>query len=112
MVSTVPTRVTPGLVVILLLLAGCASRGPVDPSAYAAMGCNELNEELAGIASGISQTAITRGKVARTNIPRWVPGGTRVATAVTDRQTARIEGLQQQERAIAAARDRACARRQ
>jgi hypothetical protein len=40
-----------------------------------------------------------------------VPGGTRVATAVTDRQTAKIERLQEQERAIFSVRDSACARR-
>lgn len=101
-----------GLVVLLVLLAGCASRGSVDPSAYATMDCNELNHTLSGVAGSISQTAITRGKVARTNIPGWVPGGTRVATAVTDRQTARIERLQQQERTISTARDQVCARRQ
>ena len=62
-------------------------------------------------ALGVLMAAITRGKVAQTNIPSWVPGGARVATAVTDRQTKRIEGLQERERAIVPARDRACARR-
>jgi hypothetical protein len=75
------------------------------------MDCNELNQTLAKTATSISQTAITRGKVAQTNIPRWIPGGTRVATAVTDRQTTRIERLQGEERAIVSARDSACARR-
>lgn len=75
------------------------------------MTCNELNERLGNVAARISQTAITRGNVARTNIPAWVPGGRSVASKVIDRQTARIENLQQQERAIASARDRNCARR-
>jgi hypothetical protein len=104
----------PRWIVVLFLLTGCSSiggRGSVDPSAYASMDCNELNQAIAKTATGISQTAITRGKVARTNIPGWVPGGTRVATAVTDRQTARIERLQEQERAIASARNSACVRR-
>lgn len=99
----------------LVLLAGCSSlsgRVPVDPSAYASMDCNQLNQAVAKIATNISQTAITRGNVAETNIPRWVPGGTRVATAVVDRQTARIDRLQEAERGAVAARDRACARRQ
>ncbi len=100
-----------GCIVFLALLAGCAGRGSVDPSAYAAMDCNELNETLSGVSGSISQTAITRGKVAQTNIPSWVPGGARVATAVTERQTTRIEGLQERERAIVSARDRVCARR-
>src|SRR5690606_14538747 len=99
----------------MFLLAGCSStagRGSVDPSAYAAMNCNELNNTLAGVAGNISQTAINRGKVTQTNIPNWIPGGTRVAAAVVDRQTARIGKLQEQGDAIALARDRACGRRQ
>jgi hypothetical protein len=103
-----------GWIAVLFLLAGCSSlggRGPADPSAYASMNCNELNETLAAVATQISQTGINRGKVARTNVPSWVPGGTRVATAVTDRQTAKIERLQEQERAIFSVRDSACARR-
>lgn len=100
--------------VVLLLLAGCSStvgRSSVDPSAYSTMSCSDLNDALANVAKEISRTAIQRGRVARTHIPNWVPGGTRVASAVTDRQTARIERLQQQQRAIVPARDRACARR-
>ena len=100
--------------VVLFLLAGCSStvgRGSVDPSAYAAMKCNELNHQVARTAGQISQTAINRGKVTQTNIPGWVPGGRRVASAVTDRQTAKIERLQEQQNAVASARDRSCAGR-
>lgn len=82
----------------------------VDTAGYAAMNCNELNERLGNVATEISQTAITRGNVARTNIPTWVPGGRSVASKVIDRQTTRIESLQEKERAIAAARNRNCAR--
>ena len=113
MASTIPSRRT-SWIIVLFLLAGCSStvgRGSADPSAYAAMNCNELNDTLASVASQISQTAINRGKVTQTNIPGWVPGGTRVASAVIDRQTAKIERLQDQGDAIAPARDRACARR-
>src|SRR5688572_23156198 len=113
MTSTIPPRAASSIVV-LLLLAGCSSiagRSSVEPSAYAAMSCNELNDTLAEVAGQISQTAINRGKVTQTNIPGWVPGGTRVASAVTDRQTAKIERLQEQQRAIAPARDGACGRR-
>jgi len=93
-------------------MAGCSSivSTPVDTSGYAAMNCNELNERLGTVATEISRTAITRGNVARTNIPKWVPGGRSVATKVIDRQTTRIESLQQQEQAIASARNRNCAR--
>jgi hypothetical protein len=110
MASTVSLR----WIVVPFLLTGCSSiagRTSVDPSAYAAMNCNELNSALANVAIQISQTAINRGKVAQTDIPRWVPGGARVASAVTDRQTAKIENLQQQEDTIISARDRNCARR-
>ena len=103
-----------GWIVVFFLLAGCSSfsgRGSIDPSAYASMGCNELNETVAKTATSISQTAITRGKVAQANIPRWVPGGARVAAKVTDRQTARIETLQEQQGVVVPARDRACAQR-
>jgi hypothetical protein len=113
MASTISSRPA-SRVVLLFLLAGCSSiagRGAIEPSAYAAMSCNELNDTLAKVAGQISQTAINRGKVTQTNVPSWVPGGTRVASAVTDRQTARIERLQEQERAIVPARDSACARR-
>lgn len=98
---------------LLLLAAGCStfSRAPTaDPAAYAAKSCNELNNEIAAVSTNISRTAITRGRVAQTNVPTWVPGGQRVATAVVDRQTARIDGLQEQERAMTAARADACRR--
>ena len=75
------------------------------------MSCNELNDTLGKVSRELSQMAIARGKVVQTNIPAWVPGGQRVASGVIDRQTAKIEGLQQRERAVAAARDRNCARR-
>lgn len=95
----------------MLFAAGCStfSRPPTaDPAAYAAQSCNELNREIAAVSGDISRTAITRGRVTQTNIPTWVPGGERIATAVVDRQTARIDGLQEQERAMAAARASTC----
>jgi outer membrane murein-binding lipoprotein Lpp len=97
----------------VLSLAGCSSTlgdGSLDPSAYAATGCNELNAEVKTVSAEISRVAIARGKVANTNVPNWVLGGRRVATAVVDRQTARIDRLQQQEQAIVAARNRNCGR--
>ena len=101
-----------GQIALLILLAGCSSTFQrADPAGYATMGCNELNQTLSKVAGEISRTAISRGKVAQTNIPRWVPGGARVRDRVTDRQTAKIDELQQRERIIASARDRNCARR-
>ena len=74
------------------------------------MSCTELNSALGSIASEISQTAITRGKVANTSVPHWLLGGTRVKTAVANRETARIDRLKQQHDAIVAARARRCQR--
>lgn len=111
--STRPARWLFALCLLAGCLGGCASTsgGASDASAYASMTCNELNERVGNVSRELSQIAIARGKVAQTKIPTWVPGGQRVASTVIDRQTAKIEGLQQQERALVAARDRNCARR-
>ncbi|UVK44456.1 hypothetical protein BPNPMPFG_006378 [Mesorhizobium sp. AR07] len=94
---------------IALFLAGCSSIGrTVDPAKYDSMTCTELNSAMGGIARDISQTAITRGKVANTSIPRWLLGGSRVKGAVAERETARIDRLKQQEEALVAARARRC----
>jgi len=101
-----------GFAVALMALAGCSSTlagGSFDPSAYAAKGCNELNAEVKTVSAEISRLAVVRGDIANTNIPTWVLGGRRFATAVVDRQTARIDSLQQQEQAVVAARNLNCA---
>ncbi|WP_367272032.1 hypothetical protein [Mesorhizobium sp.] len=72
------------------------------------MTCTELNSALGDVARDISQTAVTRGKVANTSVPRWLLGGSRVKAAVAGRETARIERLKHQEAAIASARTRRC----
>ncbi|TGQ66867.1 MAG: hypothetical protein E5V49_03895 [Mesorhizobium sp.] len=105
------TASLPVLVMALALVAGCSSIGrTVDPAKYDSMNCTELNSALGSTARDISQTAITRGKVANTSVPRWLLGGTRVKTAVADRETASIERLKRQQDAIAATRARKCAR--
>lgn len=98
---------------LLLLATGCSTFSPapaVDPAAYAAKGCNELNNEIRAVSTDISRRAITRGRVTQTHIPDWVPGGKDVATAVADRQTARIADLRRQEQALVTARAEACPR--
>ncbi|WP_292449688.1 hypothetical protein [Mesorhizobium sp.] len=89
---------------------GCVS--PLSASAdtvkYDKMSCAELNVAMGDVATDVSRTAVNRGKVAQTNIPTWLWGGQRVAAAVTARQSARIEQLQRQEAAIAAARRSKC----
>ena len=105
--STVAYPLT--LVPILFVIAGCTTlRGTADPAKYDTMNCTELNSALGTNAREISQTAITRGKVANTNVPRWLLGGSRVKTAVANRETARIDRLKQQQDAIAAVRARKC----
>ena len=73
------------------------------------MTCPELNVALGDTATEISQTAIARGKVASTSVPSWLLGGERVKTVVANRETAKIERLQQQQQAMAATRKRQCA---
>ncbi|WP_348647266.1 hypothetical protein [Mesorhizobium loti] len=105
--STGANRVT--LLVTLLVVGGCASLGKtVDPK-YDKMTCTELNSALGTNAGEISQTAITRGKVANTSVPRWLLGGERVKTGVANRETTRIERLQQEQQTLIAARKSRCA---
>ena len=103
-------RLPPLLVLALLVVGGCSSIGrTVDAAKYDTMTCVELNNTVGDMAREISQTAISRGKVANTSVPSWLWGGTRVKTAVADRETARIERLKQQQEALVAARSRKCA---
>ena len=105
------TTSTPVFVIVVLLVAGCSSIGrTADPAKYESMSCVELNGALGENAGEISQTAITRGKVANTSVPRWLLGGSRVKAAVANRETARIDRLKQQQDAIAAVRARICPR--
>ncbi|WP_214473345.1 hypothetical protein [Mesorhizobium sp. dw_380] len=105
------TAPAPVLLVTLLLVTGCSSIGwAVDPAKYDTMSCTELNSALGENAREISQIAITRGKVANTSVPRWLLGGSRVKTAVANRETARIDRLKQQHDAIVAVRARRCPR--
>lgn len=98
------------LICSIVFVGGCASpfHASFDAAKYDRMSCVELNVAMGEVAKELSATAITRGKVAKTNIPNWLWGARRVATTVTARQSARIERLQQQEAAIAAVRRRRC----
>ncbi|MEI9432012.1 hypothetical protein [Mesorhizobium sp. Cs1299R1N3] len=104
------TGSAPVLLATVFLVAGCSSiGGTADPAKYESMSCTELNSAVGGSASDISQTAITRGKVANTSVPRWLLGGSRVKMAVANRETARIDRLKQQQDAVVAVRARKCA---
>ncbi|QND65719.1 hypothetical protein HB777_18590 [Mesorhizobium loti] len=105
------TALPPALMMALFLVTGCSSIGrTVDPAKYDSMTCTELNSALGDVARDISQTAITRGKVANASVPRWLLGGSRVKTAVAGRETARIDRLKRQQDAITAARANKCPR--
>ncbi|CDX41846.1 conserved exported hypothetical protein [Mesorhizobium sp. SOD10] len=93
----------------LLLAAGCSSTtASISPAKYDKMNCPELNNAVGDTATNISRTAIARGKVANTSVPSWLIGGERVKTAIANRETARIERLQQQQQVIVAARNQRC----
>ncbi|MDX8481213.1 hypothetical protein RFN28_22525 [Mesorhizobium sp. VK24D] len=103
-----PTTILP-LTAMLFLAAGCSSTvASIDAGTYDKMTCAELNSALGDIATDISRTAIARGKVASTSVPSWLLGGERVKSVVANRDTARIEKLQQQQQAIIAARKQRC----
>ena len=105
-----PTPLLPfALTVVLVAATGCSSTvASINPAKYEKMSCSELNSALGETATAISQIAISRGKVANTSVPHWLLGGESVKTVVANRDTARIERLQQQQQAIAAARKRQC----
>ncbi|MDG4876435.1 hypothetical protein P9273_15170 [Mesorhizobium sp. WSM4935] len=93
----------------LLLAAGCSSTtASISPAKYDKMNCPELNNAVGDTATDISRTAIARGKVANTSVPSWLLGGERVKTAIANRETARIERLQQQQQVIVATRNQRC----
>ncbi|AZO15989.1 MULTISPECIES: hypothetical protein [unclassified Mesorhizobium] len=101
-----PTAIS---IATLLLAAGCSSTtASISPAKYDKMNCAELNNAVGDTATDISRTAIARGKVANTSVPNWLLGGERVKTAVADRESARIERLQQQQQAIVTARKQRC----
>lgn len=107
-----PSILRKALFLVLLSTAGCASQagltGRIDPSRYDAMSCAELNVAMGAAAKNISTTAISRGRVSHWNVPVWAPGGTKAVAIIQDRQSARIDGLREQQAVIDAARKRQC----
>ncbi|CDX35086.1 conserved exported hypothetical protein [Mesorhizobium sp. ORS 3359] len=97
------------LIATLVLAAGCSSTtASISSAKYDKMNCAELNNAVGDTATDISRTAIARGKVANTSVPNWLLGGERVKTVVANRETARIQRLQQQQQAIVMARNQRC----
>jgi len=103
-----PTAIVPTFA-LFLFAAGCSSTtGSISPAKYDKMNCPELNNAVGDTATDISRTAIARGKVANTSVPSWLLGGERVKTAIANRETTKIERLQQQQQAIVATRRQRC----
>ena len=104
-----PRTLLPSVLIgVFLAGAGCSTTASVSPAKYEKMNCPELNNEVGDTATEISRTAIARGKVANTSVPNWLLGGERVKTAVANRETAKIERLQQQQQAIITTRNQRC----
>jgi hypothetical protein len=98
--------------ILLSALAGCSSIGAATaPSAYADAGCSELNVAIGTTSKEISAAAITRGKIDRFNVPFWVPGGRQAAGVLKDRQSRRIEGLENRLSELRSARGTRCLQR-
>lgn len=96
-------------IAVLSAVSGCASLpASVDPSSYERMSCAELDSAIGNNAKSITQLAIDRGTAARISIPSWLLGASATIDAVNERRSARIVGLQEQQAAMKAARDRAC----
>ncbi|MBN9242900.1 MAG: hypothetical protein J0I98_08910 [Mesorhizobium sp.] len=90
-------------------LAGCATTGsPAGPAAYADATCADLNATVGATSKDISAAAIGRGRIDRYNVPFWVPGGQRAITALKDRQSRRIDTLEDSLAAQIAARRGRC----
>ncbi|EXL10025.1 hypothetical protein [Aquamicrobium defluvii] len=88
-------------------MAGCSSHR-VDPAAYQSASCVDLDTSIGMNSREISATAVRRGKVDSWEPPFWLAGARRGAEAVKNRQTAKIDRLQQQGTAMTAERARRC----
>ena len=108
MTFTPRTLLPSALIGVFLAGAGCSATASISPAKYEKMNCADLDNAVGDTATDISRTAIARGKVANTSVPNWLLGGERVKTAVANRETARIERLQQQQQAIIATREQRC----
>ncbi|MGB3500198.1 MAG: hypothetical protein WBA44_01135 [Mesorhizobium sp.] len=77
----------------IMALAACASRAGVEPTA--GMSCNDLNASISATSKDISGYAVNRGKVAEFSLPGWLSGASRAQDALAERNTRKIEELQQ-----------------
>lgn len=102
-------KLSPVLTVASLsLLVGCASYKAPSQSKLDAMSCAELNVAVGDSANQISATAISRGNIARRNVPNWLPGITKAKSVLEERRTNTISEITASQAEIVAARDRRC----
>jgi hypothetical protein len=66
--------------------------------------CTAHNNAIGDKAKAISCVAISRGNVAKVGIPLWAPGRTKAVSVIKNRQTAKIEKLQEEQAAMYDAR--------
>ena len=93
-------------IVLPLGLAGCSTGGVSTDVANAP--CPDLNASIGETSKDISAAAISRGKIDHFNVPFWLPGGQRAGSALKDRQTRKIEGLETKLEAARGARRARC----
>lgn len=96
------------IAVVLSFIGGCSTTVRPTDTAYLQLSCAELNELVYRTSSDISRAAVTRGQIEQADIPNWVPGGRSVSAKLVDRQTGKLDNLQENQTAILAARNRNC----
>jgi hypothetical protein len=75
---------------LAVLLTGCAS----GSTGGANTPCADINVSIGETSKDLSAAAISRGKISNFDVPFWVPGGVKARSALEDRQTRKIEGLE------------------
>lgn len=78
--------------VLLPVLAGCATGS--GSAAGASATCADLNVAIGETSKDLSAAAISRGKIDRFKVPFWLPGGSKAVSALKDRQTRKIDNLE------------------
>ena len=93
-------------VVLASGLTGCAAGGGSADIANAT--CPDLNVSIGETSKELSAAAITRGKIGQFSVPFWLPGGRKAVSALEDRQTRKIEGLETELETARSARRARC----
>ncbi len=103
-----PRYMTPAAFIAAALgLCGCGS-ATMKSSAYQSAPCVELDDAIGSNSREISATAIRRGQVDSWQPPFWMAGAKKGAAAVHNKQTRKIERLQEQGERMTGERARRC----